>query len=93
MDNKKLNKVRNLIDRLDIQLLNLIKKRTKLVNHVIKIKKYKKQIVDKKRINKVLKKIKKNSVKKNIDPKITVKIWSTMIKAYIDYEKRNFYKR
>ena len=93
MDNKKLNKVRNLIDRLDIQLLNLIKKRTKLVNHVIKIKKYKKQIVDKKRINKVLKKIKKNSVKKNIDPKITVKIWSTMTKAYIDYEKRNFYKR
>ena len=93
MNIKKLNKVRNHIDKLDIKLLDIIKKRTKLVNQVIKIKKYKKQIVDKKRINKVLRKIKKNSIKNNIDPKITLKIWSTMIKAYIDYEKRNFYKK
>ena len=53
MNNKKLNKVRNLIDKLDIQLLNLIKKRTKLVNHVIKIKKYKKQIKNLKSFEKI----------------------------------------
>ena len=93
MDNKKLNKVRNLIDRLDIQLLNLIKKRTKLVNHVIKIKKYKKQIVDKKRINVILKNIKKKSIKKKLDVKLTQHIWSNMIKAYIDFEYRKFKKK
>ncbi len=93
MDNKKLNKVRNLIDRLDIQLLNLIKKRTKLVNHVIKIKKYKKQIVDKKRINVILKNIKKKSIKKKLDVELTRRIWSNMIKAYIDFEYRKFKKK
>ena len=93
MSKKKLNKVRNKIDKLDIKLLNLIKSRTKLVNEVIIIKKYKKQIVDTKRIKKVLRKIKINSVKRNIDPKITHKIWSSMIKGYIDYEKKNFYKK
>ena len=93
MNKNKLDKVRNQIDKLDVKLLNLIKIRTKLVNKVIKLKNYKKQIVDKKRIKKVLKKIKKNSIKKKIDPKITVKIWSSMINGYIDYEKGNFYKK
>ena len=93
MNKNKLDKVRNQIDKLDVKLLNLIKIRTNLVNKVIKLKIYKKQIVDKKRIKKVLKKIKKNSIKKKIDPKITVKIWSSMINSYIDYEKRNFYKK
>ena len=36
---------------------------------------------------------KKNSIKKRIDPKITQKIWSSMISSYIDYERRNFKKK
>ena len=91
--NKKILKIRKKLDILDNKMLNIIKIRTNLVHQVLRNKTSKKQIVDKKRINKVLKKIKKNSVKKNIDPKITVKIWSTMIKAYIEYEFRNFKKR
>ena len=93
MINQKIKKIRRKLDKLDDKMLLIIKKRSILVDQILSNKTKKKQIVDKKRINKVLKKIKKNSVKKNIDPKITVKIWSTMIKAYIDYEKRNFYKR
>ena len=93
MNNKKLNTLRGKIDKLDFKLLDLIKKRSKFVDEVIKNKKHKKQIIDKSRIKKVLKDIKKNSIKKKIDPKITVKIWSSMINSYIDYEKRNFYKR
>ena len=54
---------------------------------------YKKQIVDRKRIKKVLYEIKKNSIKKKIDPKITIRIWSAMIKSYIDYERRKFKKK
>jgi len=92
MDIKKLNTIRKKIDNLDQKLLSLIKKRTILVKEVIKIKKFKKQIVDKKRIKKVLDIIKKKSIKKRIDPKITKTIWSSMIKSYIAYERRNFKK-
>tara|TARA_B110000014_G_C19949017_1_gene491074 strand:+ start:31 stop:312 length:282 start_codon:yes stop_codon:yes gene_type:complete len=90
MKNNKLTKVRNKLDKLDLSILSLIKKRTLLVNQVIKIKKYKSQIVDKSRIAEVLNKIKKNSIKKKIDPQITKKIWKSMIKSYIDYERKKF---
>ena len=49
--------------------------------------------VIKKRISVVLKKIKKESLKNNIDPKITLRIWKNMIWSYIDFEKRNFKKK
>ena len=90
MKNNKLTKVRNKLDKLDLSILSLIKKRTLLVNQVIKIKKYKSQIVDKSRIAEVLNKIKKNSIKKKIDPQITKKIWKSIIKSYIDYERKKF---
>jgi len=93
MKSKDLEKVRRKIDKLDFKFLNLIKKRTKLVEKVIRLKKYKKQIVDKKRIKRVLRNIKKNSIKNKIDHRITVAIWSAMIRSYISYEKRNFYKK
>ena len=50
-------KNRTMIDKLDNQLLSLIKKRTVLVNDVLKLKEFKNQIVDKKRIKRVKVKI------------------------------------
>ena len=88
----KLNKLRKRLDNLDNDLLNIIKKRSKLVNEVLKLKKYKNEIIDKKRIIFILKKIKKKSLSKKIDTKITYRIWKNMIWSYIDYEKRNFKK-
>ena len=41
----------------------------------------------------ILKKIRKESLKRNIDPKITQRIWKNMIWSYIDFEKRNFKKK
>ena len=93
MNTKKLNKIRKQIDKLDYKLLNIIKQRTNLVKKVIKLKKFKKQIVDKARIIKILKNVKKLSIRKNIDIKITRKIWLSMIYSYIEYEKRNFNKK
>ncbi|KPU82380.1 chorismate mutase [SAR11 cluster bacterium PRT-SC02] len=90
--NKKLNKIRVKLDKLDNKMLNIISKRTRLIDNVIKIKLYKKDIVDKSRIKKILSNIKKKSQSKNIDVILTRKIWSSMIKAYIDYEFRNFKK-
>ena len=87
---KKLNKLRNELDSLDNTLLKIIKKRTAIVKQVLKLKEYKYQIVDKKRIKIIFNRIKKKSIKNKIDPKITNHIWKNMIKSYIDYERRNF---
>ena len=72
--------------------MNLIKKRTILVNEVIKTKKFKKDIIDKKRIKVILKNIKIKSKKEKNRPINHTKIWKSMISAYIDYEFRNFKK-
>ena len=93
MVNKNILIIRKKLDKLDNSLLDIIKKRSKLVDVVLKNKKYKKDIVDKKRIGIILKNISKKSKKKNIDPKITNKDWRSMIKAFIDYEYRNFKKK
>ena len=87
---KKLIKIRSELDKLDNFLIKIIKKRTNLVKKVLVLKDKKKQIVDKKRIKTILKNIRKKSIKNNIDPRITDKIWKNMILAYIDFEKRNF---
>ncbi len=89
----KLNKIRLKLDKLDDKLLSLIKYRTNLVKEVLKLKEYKNEIIDKKRINLILKKINSKSQKLKIDPKITKRIWKNMIWSYIDYEKRNFKKK
>jgi len=93
INKKKLNLLRIKLDRLDNDLLKLIKKRSNLVNEVLKVKIHKKEIIDQKRINFILKKIKKKSSQLNIDPKITNRIWKNMIWSFIDYEKRNFKKK
>ena len=90
---KKLEIIRSKLDKLDNRLLSLIKFRTNLVKEVLKLKEFKKEIVDKKRINFILKKIQSKSKKLKIDPKITSRIWKNMILSYIDYEKRNFKKK
>ena len=90
---KKLNKIRIELDKLDNSLIKLIKKRTNLVNQVLKLKEKKKEIIDNKRINMILKNIRKKSITNKIDPKITNRIWKNMIWSYIDYEKRNFKKK
>tara|TARA_B100000424_G_C22606192_1_gene338231 strand:- start:265 stop:543 length:279 start_codon:yes stop_codon:yes gene_type:complete len=92
MVNKNIIKIRKKLDLLDNKFLDLIKKRTNLVNQVLKNKKYKNEIIDNKRIKIILKNIKNKSKNKKIDIKLTKRIWYSMIRAYIDYEFRNFKK-
>ena len=93
INKKKLDMLRIKLDRLDTELLKLIKKRSNLVNDVLKVKIHKNEIIDQKRIDFILKKIKKKSIQLKIDPKITNRIWKNMIWSFIDYEKRNFRKK
>ncbi len=90
---KKLSKIRLQLDKLDNSLIKIIQKRTILVKKVLALKDKKNQIVDKKRIKTILTNIRKKSLKNNIDPKITNRIWKNMIWSYIDFEKRNFKKK
>ena len=90
---KKLNKLRKQLDNLDNSFIKLIKKRSNLVDQVLKLKDHKNQIVDRKRIKIILSRIKRKSMKNNIDQKITNRIWRNMIWSYINYEKRNFKKK
>ena len=90
---KKLNLLRKKLDYLDNDLLKLIKIRLNIVNKVLKLKSYKKEIVDKKRITSILKKVRKKSVQNKIDSKITKRIWLNMIWSFVNYERRNFKKK
>ena len=90
---RKLSKIRLELDKLDNSLIKIIKHRTNLVKKVLALKEKKSQIVDQKRIKSILKNIRSKSLKNNIDPKITNRIWKNMIWSYIDYERRNFKKK
>ena len=60
MMNINIKKIRIKLDKIDVKLLRIIKERCVLVDQVVKLKKTKKEIIDKKRINFILKRIKKN---------------------------------
>ena len=93
MNKKKLRIARNKVDQLDKRIFYLIKKRTAIVKYMLSLKGFKKQIVDYKRINEILKNIKNKSIKNKVDPKITSRIWKSMIWSYIDFQRRNFKKK
>ena len=89
----KLKRERLKIDKVDKKIFNLIKERTNIVNRMLLLKVTKRQIVDKKRINQILKRIRKKSLINKIDPKITSQIWKSMIWSYVKYQKKNFVKK
>ena len=93
MDKKRLKYARKKIDQIDSKIFYLIKNRTQIVKYMLSLKRYKKQIVDYPRINQILKNIKKKSIKNNIDPKITSRIWRSLIWSHVDFQRRHFKKK
>jgi len=93
MDKKKLKIARRKVDQLDKKIFNLIKKRTQIVKYMLSLKEYKNQIVDHKRINTILKNVRNKSIKEGIDPKITRRIWTSIIWGFVDFQKKNFKKK
>ena len=81
---KKLIKLGKNLDNLDNSLIKLVKKRTEIVKKVLKLKEYKNQIVDKKRIKVILNQIRSKSIRNNIDTKVTNKIWSNISIGFSD---------
>ena len=93
MNKKKLKLARKKVDQLDHKIFHLIKKRTQIVKYMLSLKKFKKEIIDHKRNNEIFKKIKNRSIRNNIDPNITRRIWKAIIWSYVDFQKRNFRKK
>ena len=93
MNKNKLKLARNKVDQLDQKIFNLIQKRTQIVKYMLSLKKFRKEIVDHKRNNEIFRKIKNKSIKNGIDPKITIRIWKSIIWSYVDFQKRNFKKK
>ena len=93
MKNNSIIKLRKKLDLLDNKFLNLIKKRSILIDEILKQKTSKNQIIDRKRIKTILKDIKKKSLIKKIDKNLTERIWKVIIKESINYEFKNFKKK
>ena len=93
MNRQKLKIARNKIDQLDKNIFNLIKKRTRIVKYMLNLKQFKNQIVDRKRIKIILRSIRNKSIKNDIDPKITTRIWKAMIWGYVDFQRKNFKRK
>ena len=93
MKKNKLKLARKKIDQLDQRIFNILKKRTQIIRYMLSLKKFKNEIVDKKRNSDILKKIRNKSIKNGIDPKITKRIWQSMIWSYVDFQRRNFKKK
>jgi len=88
---KTIEEIRINIDKIDLEILNLIEKRKKLVDRVVKLK-TKDEIVDQERIDKILKKLDLEAKKKMLPTKMIRDIWEKMINGFIEYEKRYFEK-
>ena len=93
MKKNKLKLARKKIDQLDQRIFNLLKKRTQIIRYMLSLKKFKNEIIDKKRNSEILKRIRNKSIKNGIDPKITRRIWKAMIWGYVDFQRRNFKKK
>ena len=93
MIKKKLQQARNKVDQIDQKIFNLIIKRTQIIKYMLSLKKFKNEIVDKKRNSEILRRIRNKSIKNSIDPKLTRRIWKAMIWGYVDFQRRNFKKK
>ena len=86
---KPIEEIRVSIDKLDLEILDLIEKRKKLVDKVVKLKK-KDEIIDQDRIEKILIKLDLEAKKKMLPTKMVREIWKKMIDGFIEYEKKYF---
>jgi len=90
---KEMKLIRMKIDKIDDKLLPLMVKRSKLVEKALSLKKKQTEIVDKKRINDISKKIAKKSKELGGNSKLLKSIWLSIIQNFIDYENQEFNKK
>lgn len=87
MSQRKILKIRSTIDTIDKKIIKLLGLRKK---QVLKIAKYKKKntIVDKKRINQIMKRIRAEAKKNKVDFVLVKNFWKKLIQYSIKLEKK-----
>jgi isochorismate pyruvate lyase len=87
MSQRNIQKIRSSIDTIDKKIINLLGLRKK---QVLKIAKYKnkKTIVDKKRINQIMKRIKSEAKRNKIDYVLVKNFWNKLIQYSIKLERK-----
>ena len=91
-NSSKMKEVRKRIDKIDSQILPLMVKRSQLVNRALSLKTRKSEIIDSERINEIKKKVSNQAKKLGANPKLISDIWVSIIKNFINFEKKNFKK-
>ena len=89
---KNLKEVRKNIDKVDTHLVKLIEEREYYAKEAVKFKTDRTQIIDRKRINSVLRRVKKLSKKYKVSILTVEKIWKLMIQNFIILENKLFKK-
>ena len=79
-----LEKLREEIDKLDKEILSLIAQRQKCVEKVALVKNNKDLVVDKKRIEEVIRRVKRLAKEKGLSEKIAESLWRKLIELSID---------
>ena len=79
-------KLREEIDKLDKEILSLIAQRQKCVEKVALVKNNKDLVVDKKRIEEVIRRVKRLAKEKGLSEKIAESLWRKLIELSIDHE-------
>ena len=92
-NSKEMSLIRKQIDQVDDKLLPLMVKRSKLVEKALSLKTRQTEIVDKKRINEISKKIVTKTSKLGGNSKLLKTIWLSIIQKFIDYEEQEFKKK
>lgn len=87
MSQRNIQRIRSSIDTIDKKIIELLGLRKK---QVLKIAKYKnkKTIVDKKRINQIMKRIKSEAKKNKIDYVLVKNFWNKLIQYSIKLERK-----
>jgi isochorismate pyruvate lyase len=85
-DCKSIEEVRENINRIDREIVELISQRSCYVGQAAKFKKTTQDVKAPARVEEVILKVRELAVEKDLDPDIVEKIYRTMIACFIDYE-------
>lgn len=85
-----LDKIRQQIDSIDSDIINLLSMRAGLVSAAGKVKKDEKGVRDPKRVEQVIEKVKAKASSTGLDPLIAEEIYRTIIGCFVRREMEEF---
>lgn len=85
-----LTEIRQQIDSIDTDIINLLSKRAGLVSAAGKLKKNEKGVRDPKRVEQVIEKVKAKASAAGLDPALAEKIYRTIIGCFVRLEMKEF---